>query len=263
VISHKLKFIYIHIPKTGGSSLTMFLRDSLANKVTIGKNKGVEVLCESQRFPLENFSIKHEDIAYYHALYGDRIKDYYKFTIVRNPYDLIMSSYFYQTGDKLEFNKNKYMEYVKDFSFYMPRHYRQEELTTDLLFQPTTPPRSFTKDRGGIDNVSAEKLLTLLNNMEFRQYKFVTYKDKIDCNIIRYENFMEDLKQIECLKSYNFNNYPKINSGKHDNKTEYVAGSANLEIPQYARYYDEQLSELVYNKFKEDFDVFNYKKYNP
>ena len=238
MISHKLKFIYIHIPKTGGSSLTMFLRDSLANKVTIGKNKGVEVLCEIQRdwhriplFPLENLSIKHEDIAYYHALYGDSIKDYYKFAIVRNPYDIIMSLYMFNTKNH-KFNRNEFMQYIKD----------------DLYL--------FTQKGSKQWHISPDM-------MQFRQYKFVTYKDKIDCNIIRYENFMEDLKQIECLKSYNFNNYPKINSGKHDNKTEYVAGSANLEIPQYARYYDEKLSELVYNKFKKDFDVFNYKKYNP
>ena len=239
MVSHKLKFIFIHIPKTGGNSLTMFLRSSLANKVTISGNEDVDVFCEVNKdlhtrplFPMKKLPIKHENIEYYHKLYGEKIKDYYKFAIVRNPYDLIMSLHFYNNRNKSEFNKNEFIRYVKDdLNLFTQKGSKQWHITPDV--------------------------------MQFRQYRFVTYKDKIDCNIIRYENFMEDLKQIECLKSYNFNNYPKINSRKHAHKNRYVACGDHSDIPQYASYYDEQLSELVYNKFKEDFDVFNYKKYNP
>ena len=32
MISHKLKFIFIHIPKTSGNSLSLFLKDLVFNK---------------------------------------------------------------------------------------------------------------------------------------------------------------------------------------------------------------------------------------
>jgi hypothetical protein len=33
MISHKLKFIFIHIPKTSGNSLSLFLKDFIDNNV--------------------------------------------------------------------------------------------------------------------------------------------------------------------------------------------------------------------------------------
>jgi len=33
MISHELKFIFIHIPKTSGNSLSLFLKNFISNKV--------------------------------------------------------------------------------------------------------------------------------------------------------------------------------------------------------------------------------------
>ena len=46
MISHKLKFIFIHIPKTSGNSLSLFLKDLIDNVVIhkdsmVGKNRKI------------------------------------------------------------------------------------------------------------------------------------------------------------------------------------------------------------------------------
>ena len=230
MISHKLKFIFIHIPKTGGSSLEKFLCNSVANKVTV-EGDSTHVYCEFQ-----DCQIKHDYIDYYHDMYGEKIKDYYKFAIVRNPYDLIMSLYFFYNHDG--FDRNKFISYVEED--------RNSFISQERVLQC---------------QLQCNQTGKYSDYNHFRQYKYVTYKNRIDCNIIRYENFIEELKQIECLKSYDFNNYPKINCGSFTR--EYNSHPILPDRPQYACYYDEQLYELVYDKFKEDFETFNYKKVQP
>ena len=77
MISHKLKFIFIHIPKTAGTSLMFFFKDVIDNKVNHGDLpafRASNVICE-----VENNNIKHKDITYYNELYGIKIKDYFSF----------------------------------------------------------------------------------------------------------------------------------------------------------------------------------------
>ena len=40
MISHKLKFIFIHIPKTSGNSLSLFLKNLINNGITCSKGNG-------------------------------------------------------------------------------------------------------------------------------------------------------------------------------------------------------------------------------
>tara|TARA_B100000401_G_scaffold199391_1_gene134440 strand:+ start:3748 stop:4335 length:588 start_codon:yes stop_codon:yes gene_type:complete len=114
MISHKLKFIFIHIPKTSGNSLSLYLKDLIDNEVVIknspvGKNQGIKILCEHQKC-----DIKHASIDYYKKLYGEKINDYFKFTIVRNPYDRILSFYFWNKGgENHAFDRDEFITFVK------------------------------------------------------------------------------------------------------------------------------------------------------
>ena len=74
MISHKHKFIFIHIPKCAGCSLKEHLVKNSDNKLINSGHESLDVL-------LKNFSLKTED--------------YYKFTFVRNPWDRIVSLYFF------------------------------------------------------------------------------------------------------------------------------------------------------------------------
>ena len=116
MISHKLKFIFIHIPKTSGNSLSLFLKDLIDNHVihrasTMGEKQGISIICETNK----NNDIKHETIKYYENIYGQKINDYFKFTIVRNPYDRILSYYFWSKGkDNQVFNRKEFINFVNN-----------------------------------------------------------------------------------------------------------------------------------------------------
>jgi hypothetical protein len=75
MISHKHKFIFVHIPKTGGTSV-----DSILSKIS------------------RNWNSKHHLIEKYRKLADKKhgFENYFKFTIVRNPWDRLLSNYFYR-----------------------------------------------------------------------------------------------------------------------------------------------------------------------
>ena len=116
MISHKLKFIFIHIPKTSGCSLTLFLKDFIDDDVIpipsrMGGKEEFNVICvvKKQEF------ITHASINYYKNTYGEKINDYFKFTIVRNPYDRMLSFYFWSKGkNNQKFNRNEFINFIKE-----------------------------------------------------------------------------------------------------------------------------------------------------
>ncbi len=194
MISHKLKFIFIHIPKTSGNSLSLFLKDFIDNKVihrssNMGRKQGISIISEKT-----NKDIKHMDITYYKNTYGEKINDYFKFTIVRNPYDRMLSFYFWSKGkNNQKFNRNEFIKFIR-------------------------------------------------NNKSF-QHKYIDNT----FHIIRFENLINELKNIECLKEIvNFNNYPTLNASSNSKRN-------------YNEIYDKELKDLVFNKYKKDFELFGYK----
>jgi len=114
MISHKLKFVFIHIPKTSGNSLSLLLKKYSSNKVrqrksNLGCNQGIDIICEKNKR-----DIKHVKLPYYQKLYGNKIQNYFKFTIVRNPYDRILSFYFWAKGKHNQiFNRREFIQFVK------------------------------------------------------------------------------------------------------------------------------------------------------
>ena len=194
MISHKLRFIFIHIPKTSGNSLSLFLKDFIDNVVILrssnmGENQGISIICEKTKK-----DIKHENITYYRNAYGEKIKNYFKFTIVRNPYDRILSFYFWSKGKKDQvFNRNEFINFIK-------------------------------------------------NNDSF-QHKYIDNT----FHIIYFENLIDELKNIECFKDIvDFDNYPTLNASSNSKKN-------------YIKIFDKELKDLVFNKYKKDFELFGYK----
>jgi hypothetical protein len=196
MISHKLKFIFIHIPKTSGNSLSLLLKDLINNGITCskgnGNGEGIKVHCEKTKL-----DIKHKNINYYNSLYGKNINNYFKFTIVRNPYDRILSFYFWKKGTKNQvFNRKEFINFVNKKN----------------------------------------------SSQSIHQYQYID-----NCfHIIHFENLIDELKNIECLKDHvDFNNYPTLNASSNSKKN-------------YNELLDKELKNLVYNKYKKDFQMFGY-----
>jgi len=77
IVSKTHKFIFVHIPKNAGTSV----RNSL--------------MPFADGNALANQKTKHEDLPTFFARHGASFPDYFKFAFVRNPWDRIVSFYFF------------------------------------------------------------------------------------------------------------------------------------------------------------------------
>jgi hypothetical protein len=123
MISDSCKFIFIHIPKTGGNSLTEFLKDLSTHKIIygdnhFGKNKSISIMDKG-------IDIKHFPLILYKKFYADKFQEYFKFTIVRNPYDRIMSLFFWHKRkqaplDEVIFKEDEFKNFIINYQKFDP-----------------------------------------------------------------------------------------------------------------------------------------------
>ena len=122
IVSHKHKFVFVHIPKNGGTTIRTAL-DPYAD--LYGLNKITPLHPERDQGVLAHTKYEENDYATWHP-YGKEIKnffaknnwkwdEYYKFAIVRNPWDRKISFYSFL---KLLFPVDdfSFSEYVKNDS---------------------------------------------------------------------------------------------------------------------------------------------------
>lgn len=113
MISHQKKFIFIHIPKTGGNSIQNILRVHSDDEIVVnGKHQdGVE------RFELRNTSSttlhKHSSLRDYRRAFGSKVRSYYIFTTIRNPWDKIVSFYFSPHRGEQEFDPSQFEKFAE------------------------------------------------------------------------------------------------------------------------------------------------------
>jgi hypothetical protein len=115
VVCHYRKIIFIHIPKTAGSSIEHLLSDGEKYKLDfIGVRNGR--------------STHHYMGIELNIILKDLYKEYYKFSFVRNPYDRLISEYFWCRLNNVghQFNKtfDEFLDYVenvfKNKNFFKP-----------------------------------------------------------------------------------------------------------------------------------------------
>lgn len=102
IISKKHKFIFIHVPKCGGSTIFRCLKDhyfGLGDMPTasapskdwiIGRNKKEELNLK------EDWVSQHATLKDIQQNLNEDLADYYKFAFVRNPWDRMVSFWKYQ-----------------------------------------------------------------------------------------------------------------------------------------------------------------------
>jgi hypothetical protein len=108
MLSLQKRFLFVHIPKTAGNSIQTILRHYSEDEIVAlrAEQDGIE------RFGLRNpnYKIKkHSMLAEYRAaLGGERFRDLYKFTSVRNPWDRMVSYYFTPTPSPETWDRKKF-----------------------------------------------------------------------------------------------------------------------------------------------------------
>ena len=117
MISHKHKSIFVHIPKTGGTSIELALRDhsftGQYNSYMSGRRatRGWDKTYDNQETPIRenagHWVHKHRPTKFFKP----RFSEYKKFAFVRNSWDRMVSSWAYvkrQTGCSYEFKRFVY-----------------------------------------------------------------------------------------------------------------------------------------------------------
>ena len=202
------KTIFIHIPKNAGSSVKTY-------------------------FKYNSSSNKHRTIKQIKAENPKAYDSYRKFAIVRNPYDRMVSWYFYL---KKEMKK----EHLKgDWRWKSGEHFTSnfKQWVEDPL-KDYYPKWKISNISNSFDDSFEKKDLTKCD-VSLLSSQHVWVNDTV--YILKYENLNEDLNNF--FKEHI--DIPIFNNSKHEH---------------YLNYYDKDSLNIVYHRYKQDFDKFNYKK---
>ena len=138
IISHKHKYIFFAIPKTGTHAVRQALREHLGDEDI--EQVGLFV---QKRFPFEEFrDIRHGHLSamQIRPVLGEEVySNYRKFAFVRNPFDRFVSYCAFVSRDTPHFDTEpkRYMKYIL----------REARPMNHILFQPQ---HSFVADHDGV-----------------------------------------------------------------------------------------------------------------
>jgi hypothetical protein len=198
IISHKKKFVYLRSTKTGSSSFEIYLSQYCSKKDVISPLfKDEEKLKKKYNLPIsQNYILKKKsfgiknflNLNFYNKVHvhdhvsidkilkstiGHKIKDYFFFSFIRNPFDWIVSYFWWD----LHFHKKKRINWINKVS--------QKELIE--IFK---------------------KFLDQESKNFFDWQKNIVTSKNINIKIFKYENYNENIKKIR--KKLNLNKEKEI-----------------------------------------------------
>lgn len=117
-ISHEKKIVFIHIPKTGGSSIEKFLK--IYGHNNMGSNKIYD--------PLIMFGKGSQHYSYEKILENSEkdVSEYFSFCFVRNPWDRIVSEFFWRqkhNGFREETSFRDFIYLIKESNIKFKPHF--------------------------------------------------------------------------------------------------------------------------------------------
>lgn len=191
MISIQKKFLFIHVPKTGGNSIQNILKQySEDDIVVLDKHQdGVE------RFEISNtkYNIrKHSTISCYKDEIEKNIfEKLFKFSTLRNPWDMCVSYYFSPHRGVVSWNKDDFKKFIS-----------------------TIPAISYYISLDPSSNISNNS--SKINNFD--------KKRPIDYNIdflMRFENLDQDFKKVCETISIPYEKLPIRNKSNRNHYTQY------------------------------------------
>lgn len=245
IISHKYKYIFIKAVKVGGTSVELNLakhcgpEDVITPLDAASERKDTTLYSHSAR-NYEGF-VGHESLGSIKSKVSPEIwKKYFKFTIVRNPWDKVVSTYCWlNTSDKMRFSNLTNHEKVLDNIFNQKAYsFVLSELTKrakSRLFKNFRPDDfDFFIKQMGEDNQTNKRF-------------YFDYEGNTPCDAyLRYEKLEDGYKSVcEHLKIP----YEKLPLTKNKIRKD--------RIP-YFRYYNESSKQFVMETCKKEIERFGY-----
>lgn len=221
MISHKKKLVFIHIPKTGGKTLSKFLAPYCDE--------------ESLRLfsPMIDEGNLHASWGDYIEYYGPKIAEYDVVSIVRNPWEKALSLATHQAE---LYYKTKNLDLPDDWK--LTRNW--SEYLTEILVQPYRygfwPHSHFTfwtnyeTYRDNIDNNFVESEWPAQTSVP--GWQMIMDRIRYPTHIIRFENYSRDVETL--LQHYDIKYDPaevcrKTNTSKHGHYREYYSSREQVE----------------------------------
>lgn len=227
MISHKHRCVFVHLPKCGGQSVEdVFIQDcgldwSTREPLLLRKNENPNV------GPPWLAHLTYKEYLKYSYISEDLMDRYYKFTVVRNPYDRVASIYKYlgynhvvafEDFVKCELDKQVYGGGSKNYFF--------------------KPQRDFITNDKGV--VAVDKVIKL-ENIEGE------IQDVMDLVGIR----IEGLPHVNASPGYSFRNSLK-------NKIKHRRFLSVFRMEPYKVDWTPELRSVVRDIYSSDFEAFGY-----
>ena len=167
MISIQNKFLFIHVPKTAGNSIQNILKEYSEDEIVFRARHGQDGV---ERFGVRNRKYntsKHSTLSDYKAVLDiETYREMYKFAVIRNPWDRMISSYFSPHRGITNWDRTLFIKVLQ--YTYPLRHY---------IFENSTLEKSLDSNESGVINL--EKKLD----------------DDIDF-LIRYEYLNDDFRLV-------------------------------------------------------------------
>lgn len=204
MIIDEYKTIFVHIPKNAGTSI---------------------------RRHFGNLSTYHETIYDLKDVFPDKYNSYKKFAIVRNPYDRMVSWFFYLQKQAKEWVRFIDVENGMNLAESLDEKVFNE-IFTDSFIKWVIDPFKYSDTRRQLPEDS---------NYNLRLTKMQQEWVDDTVTILKYENLNEEINEFFGEEI----DLPIINKSTHVN---------------YLNYYNKHALDIVYDRYKKDFEKFNYKK---
>ncbi|MCF6315328.1 MAG: sulfotransferase family protein [Marinosulfonomonas sp.] len=146
IISHGRKYIFVHIPKTGGTALTLALEGRvMKDDILIGDTpKAVRRRKRLKNVQSSGRLWKHSRLTDIYGLVTQaEVEDFFTFTLVRNPWDM-MVSYYHWLRDQTFDHPAVALAQQLDFSGFLNDSHTK-------LSMRAAPYGQYMKDRNGVE----------------------------------------------------------------------------------------------------------------
>jgi hypothetical protein len=230
MVSHKHKCIFVHIPKTAGTSIENILSDRPNGEISLPRISSVTNYREFTGWDNVNmYWLQHATMQQIHDDYIGDFRGYFKFAIVRNPWERTISDYIWiQKTMNISGSVKSYLLLTDAFSILKIRDERYYRL------DHTIPQYNFLFDT---DN---NQLVDFIGRFENLQEDFNIVCDKIG---IPQQQLAYTKKQRDSTGRY----------------TTISNESRKYVQKHYTEFYDEETNQIVAEKYAKDIEMFGYK----
>jgi hypothetical protein len=212
MLSLQKKFLFVHIPKTGGNSLQNILKDYSEDRL-VGHTPDENGILQRFQVRNEQYDLgKHATLSQYKEVLAEELfSSLYKFAVIRNPWDRMISYYFSPHRGVQVWNRYSFLELVNEVQ----------------------PAQHYTCSK------RQHRLLQILENIcKEAGLRFSFARKRIDTELdflIRFEDLDKGFQEVCERLAIPHIPLPRANRSRHEH---------------YSVYYDKETREAVGQKFR-------------